>query len=80
MGVWIETIKEEDKFVEPVSHPTWVCGLKQCERKTELSSQVTPYVGVWIETKNPREALDRGLVTPYVGVWIETPSPMAVMC
>ena len=28
MGVWIETIKEEDNFVELKSHPAWVCGLK----------------------------------------------------
>ena len=55
------------------SHPTWVCGLKQCERKTELSSQfVTPYVGVWIETCKLLDMLGYGSVTPYVGVWIET--------
>ena len=35
-------------------------------------SNVTPYVGVWIETlqySNPSKAI---IVTPYVGVWIET--------
>ncbi len=34
------------------SHPSWVCGLKQ--RKQAYccgASQVTPFVGVWIETK-----------------------------
>ena len=36
-------------------------------------------MGVWIETKNPRDALDRGLVTPCVGVWIETYSIPVLM-
>ena len=55
------------------SHPAWVCGLKrtQIERRP-MSRNVTPCVGVWIETKNPTDALDLGLVTPCVGVWIET--------
>ena len=34
--------------------------------------QVTPCVGVWIETRNPRELFDQIKVTPCVGVWIET--------
>ena len=34
---------------------------------------VTPYVGVWIETKKHLYPLAVCLVTPYVGVWIETP-------
>ena len=35
------------------SHPTWVCGLKllACSLSKKLII-VTPYVGVWIETKN----------------------------
>ena len=33
---------------------------------------VTPYVGVWIETKKHLYPLAVCLVTPYVGVWIET--------
>ncbi|WP_195370076.1 hypothetical protein [Phocaeicola dorei] len=33
------------------SHPTWVCGLKQSiPLKQPVESNVTPYVGVWIET------------------------------
>ena len=33
---------------------------------------VTPFVGVWIETRKSRIfALEKG-VTPFVGVWIET--------
>ncbi len=34
------------------SHPTWVCGLKQAMMLLRLISSVTPYVGVWIETKS----------------------------
>ena len=33
---------------------------------------VTPYVGVWIETIYTKEVCVNGSVTPYVGVWIET--------
>ena len=34
------------------SHPTWVCGLKQGSAAMAGSKAVTPYVGVWIETRN----------------------------
>ena len=35
----------------PESHPTWVCGLKLYRGATPcIPSDVTPYVGVWIET------------------------------
>ena len=34
------------------SHPTWVCGLKlYLSRRLLLVIIVTPYVGVWIETR-----------------------------
>ena len=40
------------------SHPTWVCGLKQWRRHHILKLLcVTPYVGVWIETKKIREKI-----------------------
>ena len=33
------------------SHPSWVCGLKLAElRKDAEEVEVTPFVGVWIET------------------------------
>ena len=57
------------------SHPAWVCGLKhRMETGCVPLSQVTPCVGVWIETC--RMAADQFpfLVTPCVGVWIETAS------
>ena len=32
------------------SHPSWVCGLKQVAYLGAILYQVTPFVGVWIET------------------------------
>ena len=37
-----------------------------------MSKPVTPYVGVWIETRSRVLQPKRLKVTPYVGVWIET--------
>ena len=37
------------------------------------SLTVTPYVGVWIETRMNTTVGYECVVTPYVGVWIETP-------
>ena len=55
------------------SHPAWVCGLKPYSgRKSCPHSEVTPCVGVWIETKDGRLAPVVEIVTPCVGVWIET--------
>jgi len=34
--------------------------------------EVTPYVGVWIETYEVDPITIGQFVTPYVGVWIET--------
>ena len=34
--------------------------------------QVTPFVGVWIETLLVSSARVKNSVTPFVGVWIET--------
>ena len=51
----------------------WVCGLKldiTCRACADL--EVTPYVGVWIETLSHWFVASVGYVTPYVGVWIET--------
>ena len=72
VGVWIETIKEENDFVKLKSHPTWVCGLKHPHQMSRLFQKVTPYVGVWIETSRPFIIVTESFVTPYVGVWIET--------
>ena len=37
----------------PGSHPAWVCGLKLNVGKILNGKNVTPCVGVWIETRNP---------------------------
>ena len=40
-------------------------------------TEVTPYVGVWIETSHQVPYALFPIVTPYVGVWIETDGVMA---
>ena len=51
----------------------WECGLKRNKMEEEQDAlDVTPYVGVWIETLRGWRYLSSRQVTPYVGVWIET--------
>ena len=51
----------------------WECGLKhQLKTPRAWKKEVTPYVGVWIETNVAVIASYASTVTPYVGVWIET--------
>ena len=58
---------------ELLSHPSWVCGLKLNFVFGYLSGMiVTPFVGVWIETRLECYHRRRQSVTPFVGVWIET--------
>ena len=55
------------------SHPSWVCGLKQClVCLFGCRYDVTPFVGVWIETNLKYQGAKVLRVTPFVGVWIET--------
>ena len=61
------------------SHPAWVCGLKPIEVETLTISEVTPCVGVWIETKALDEVETEEEVTPCVGVWIETSINQCIM-
>ena len=43
-----------------MSHPAWVCGLKQLEGgRDEAVVKVTPCVGVWIETYD-KPVFERG--------------------
>ena len=51
-----------------------MCGLKPPVAGAALVHPlVTPFVGVWIETRNARKSLHAfSEVTPFVGVWIET--------
>ena len=58
---------------ETESHPSWVCGLKHWQAIIQGHRvQVTPFVGVWLETYCRTEYRGRWWVTPFVGVWIET--------
>ena len=50
-----------------------MCGLKPPkERGRILWQEVTPFVGVWIETQAYCCRVNQIQVTPFVGVWIET--------
>ena len=45
------------KFDIQLSHPAWVCGLKQFDEVHKIAIQiVTPCVGVWIETFDGKDA------------------------
>ncbi len=58
------------------SHPAWVCGLKLKKGiEYEEKKNVTPCVGVWIETIFVPQVDASNCVTPCVGVWIETKNP-----
>ena len=73
MGVWIETHDIGHWSRNDESHPSWVCGLKLDLLKLyPLLLQVTPFVGVWIETVLRLVNVQTNPVTPFVGVWIET--------
>ena len=55
------------------SHPAWVCGLKLVSAEASGKKiDVTPCVGVWIETNVQAAPVGPLIVTPCVGVWIET--------
>ena len=50
------------------SHPAWVCGLKLNTNLTADNSQVTPCVGVWIETMLNAE--QNAALTPSHPAWV----------
>ena len=69
----LKLIGKNDKKGWVRSHPSWVCGLKHSEHQQHrCNSQVTPFVGVWIETVVNSCDFCHNFVTPFVGVWIET--------
>ena len=54
MGVWIETVLATYNEKLCRSHPSWVCGLKlDDDFQAVIITNVTPFVGVWIETWMP---------------------------
>ena len=72
---WVCGLKQGGFMVtggHSLSHPAWVCGLKLRWVLLLLWIQVTPCVGVWIETFITNKYNGARIVTPCVGVWIET--------
>ena len=54
------------------SLPLRECGLKfNMVDSALLSSEVTPFAGVWIEIRETLGRRKNGTVTPFAGVWIE---------
>ena len=50
-----------------------MCGLKLSTLRTWVTGQqVTPCMGVWIETTFNHRIKHKNTVTPCMGVWIET--------
>ena len=65
--------KHENRKNLAESHPSWVCGLKLWpSQRLYKEFDVTPFVGVWIETDSELSIAAAKKVTPFVGVWIET--------
>ena len=76
MGVCIETRIDICLDFNVLSHPIWVCVLKLILQEAVLwKRKVTPYMGVWIETRPQIKQMLTNLVTPYMGVCIETLGP-----
>ena len=72
MGVWIETFITNRYNGKRMSHPAWVCGLKQISNLplVELARSHPAWV---CGLKPPAlSSLIIRKVTPCVGVWIET--------
>ena len=72
---WVCGLKQLTKDrteLQDGSHPSWVCGLKLAILCASEDLDVTPFVGVWIETDHVDDSSLQQYVTPFVGVWIET--------
>ena len=60
-------------FYLPMSHPTWVRGLKHERLAGDIIKMlVAPYMGAWIETIDWLWFGINLTVAPYMGAWIET--------
>ena len=73
VGAWIETDEEKQAYVDNLSHPMWVRGLKLdiagCSDSDKLSHPM------WVRGLKPTLCdipVDGFKVAPYVGAWIET--------
>ena len=73
MGVWIETLRIKKYSVCAIGHTLRGCVDWNSNTVTALqNAEVTPFVGVWIETCLLHRLWRCQPVTPFVGVWIET--------
>ena len=73
VGAWIEigTLPNDCKRT-PMSHPTWVRGLKSEPLNLGgVLRSVAPHVGAWIEIICLTARPDGLYVAPHVGAWIE---------
>ena len=74
VGVWIETCNMASNVSRILSHPAWVCGLKQHTLPCNLCIICHTLRGCvdWNPFTTYKTCLLK--VTPCVGVWIETPT------
>ena len=81
VGVWIETSILQQRVNLPLlSHPAWVCGLKQVNdsfKQCRNRSHTLRGCVDWNLIGRP--GIQHGDVTPCVGVWIETHSGRGCM-
>ena len=71
--MWIETSQEQYHRTDTNSHTSCRCvDWNVTDQMLSRSDNVTPHVGVWIETFPPATTHSALPVTPHVGVWIET--------
>ena len=67
------TLTERERRVSAGSHPSRVRGLKLLERMLMVSiSDVAPFTGAWIETRDNLFQAQIQIVAPFTGAWIET--------
>ena len=73
MGVWIETLDGLGNYSERMSHPAWVCGLKQLRYANYPKDYLShPAWVCGLKHLLVMLLVRRLRVTPCVGVWIET--------
>ena len=54
----LKLVSKETKNRQSRSHPSWVCGLKHERNIKRMLYWVTPFVGVWIETRMVKNISD----------------------
>ena len=63
-----------------MSHPSWVCGLKQNGGEPEIKAIGShPSWVCGLKQHEVTSVDDENRVTPFVGVWIETALPIGIL-